>query len=43
MVSVLYNFVKVDVEMFLSDTKHVEMIISMCKTVRLRDDCVLSV
>ena len=38
MVSVLYNFVKVDVETFLSDTKHVEIIMSMCKTVCLHDD-----
>eukprot|EP00731_Ephydatia_muelleri_P006494 Em0003g742a len=37
MVSVLYNFVKVDVETFLSDTKHIEMIISMCKTVMSGD------
>ena len=34
MVSVLYNFIRVDIESFLSDTKHVEVIISMCKTVR---------
>ena len=33
MMSVLYNFVKVDTEVFLSNPKHIEVIISMCKTV----------
>ena len=33
MMAVLYNFVKVDTETFLSDSKHVEVIISMCKAV----------
>ncbi len=33
MVPVLYNFVKVDTETFLSDPKHVDVIITMCKSV----------
>ena len=35
MMSVLYNFVKVDTEAFLSNPKHIEIIISMCKTVSI--------
>ena len=33
MMAVLYNFVKVDTEMFLSNVKHVEIVITMCKSV----------
>ena len=33
MMSVLYNFVKVDNDTFLSDPKHLEMVATMCKTV----------
>jgi len=33
MMSVLYNFVRVDTDTFLSNTKHIEIIISMCKSI----------
>ena len=33
MMSVLYNFVRVDVDAFLADPKHVEILITMCKSV----------
>ena len=32
--SVLYNFVKVDIDAFLSNPKHLEILVSMCKSVR---------
>ena len=33
MMSVLYNFVKVDTDTFLSIPKYIEIVISMCKAV----------
>ena len=33
MMGVLYNFVKVDTETFLTNLKHVEVVITMCKSV----------
>ncbi len=33
MMPVLYNYVKVDIETFLSNPKHVEVVITMCKSV----------
>jgi hypothetical protein len=38
MMSVLYNFVKVDIDAFLSNPKHLEILVSMCKSV-LTSDC----
>ena len=37
MMSVLYNFVKVDNDAFLSDPRYLQMVISMCKTVSVVD------
>ena len=33
MMSVLYNFVKADTNAFLSNPKHIEIILAMCKQV----------
>jgi hypothetical protein len=38
MMSVLYNLVRVDTDTFLSDPKHLEIIVSMCKTI-LTSEC----
>ena len=43
MMSVLYNFVKADTNAFLSNPKHIEIILAMCKQVSQQPNIMYSV
>ena len=43
MMSVLYNFVKADTNAFLSNPKHIEIILAMCKQVSQQSNIMYSV